>query len=339
MISKKNIIAASRYNDWWGCKMSPLLAIGYGTAIVDGTPLYRSVGWILLLIGALVVGGVYASSVNDLCDLAEDEASGKTNRLSQIPRHYRWLFPAGAFALGVVLAFYLLSLSVLAAILYALPCLCFTLYSMKPFRLKSRGIWGVVADASGAHIFPGLCLVVGTSALSGAAVNWTWFGVVGIWSACFGLRGILWHQFQDRVKDMAVGLGTFATSRRPERFRAAPLVIIVTELAAFAVMVWMLAVPLAIPLLFFYFLLVYYRSKALGLKTGIVLTSGAHARQIFMLDYYTFFFPMAVLLSVIGQPFVWLLLLVHLIAFPLTPLQMLRDLYLISRTAFLARIR
>lgn len=339
MISKKHILQTSRYNDWWGCKMSPLVAVGYGTSIVAGIPVYRAIGWTALVIGALVIGGVYASSLNDLSDLGEDAASGKTNRLSRIPARYRWCFPVGALALGVVLAFYLLSLSVLTAVLYAVPCLCFTLYSLKPFRLKTRGAWGVLADASGAHIFPSLCVVAGTSQLTGASVNWVWFTLVGIWAACFGVRGILWHQFQDRTPDLRVGLKTFATVRDPHAFRVTPRVLVVIELTAFAAMMWVLEMQWVIALGVLYLALVYGRSQLLRLRTGIVVTAGDQARQIFMLDYYVFFFPVSLLLSVIFQPFVWALFVIHLIAFPLTPLQMARDAYHISRAALQLRIR
>jgi len=340
MITKKNILEASRYNDWWGCKMSPLIAVGYGTAILAGVPLYRALAWIALVIGALVIGGVYASSLNDLSDLAEDMASGKTNRLSLILARYRWCFPVGALAVGVALAFYLLSLNVLTAILYAMPCLCFTLYSLKPFRLKTRGIWGVLADATGAHVFPSLCVVAGTSTLPGARIDWLWFSLVGVWAGCFGLRGILWHQFQDRARDMAVGLKTFATRRAPARFRLVPRVLMAVELAAFAAMIWMLQViPWAVGFGVIYLVLVTGRGRLLNLRTGIVHTHGDQARQIFMLDYYAFFFPVSILLSAIFQPYAWLLLLMHLVAFPLTPLQMLRDGYRISRAALQPRLR
>lgn len=331
MMARTGILSVSRYNDWWGCKMAPLLAVGYGTAIAAQVPLYRAAGWIFLVIGALVVGGVYASTLNDLTDLGEDIRAGKTNRLSRIAPRYRWCFPVCALAAGVVLAFYLLARSPLTAVLYAMPCLCFTLYSVKPFRLKSRGLWGVLADACGAHLFPGLCLVAGTSTLSGAPVPWIWFMLVGVWSLCFGLRGILWHQFQDRARDLAVGLHTFATRHDPRRFRNTPRYIIILEVAAFTLMMWLVAAGWAVPLMACYGLVIYLRSRFLGLKTGLVLTEGGSARQIFLLDYYVLLFPLSLLLSAISQPFVWAFLLFHLIAFPLTPLQLLKDLYHVSR--------
>ena len=36
MMSVRAIWKVTRCNDWWGCKMSPLLAVGYGTALLGG---------------------------------------------------------------------------------------------------------------------------------------------------------------------------------------------------------------------------------------------------------------------------------------------------------------
>ncbi len=326
MMSVRAIWKVTRCNDWWGCKMSPLLAVGYGTALLGGAPLPRALPCMLLLLGGLVAGGVYASAINDLSDIREDAASGKENRISRVAPRYRLLIPLGALTVGVVLAFYLLSVDVLTAILYALPCLSFTLYSLEPFRLKRRGFWGVLADASGAHIFPTLSMVAGTSAWCGMPIHWTWFCLAGLWSAGFGLRGILWHQFQDRACDLKVGIRTFATGRAPERMGPLSLVITVIELGAFAGMMIMTASYGALPLAALYLLLLLLRRKG-GLRTGMIVTDGPEARQILMLDYYTAAFPLAVLLGAITQPETLLILLGHFVLFPLTPFQLLKEGY------------
>lgn len=337
-MKRSAILEASRYNDWWGCKMSPLVAVGYGTARLEGISFCQATGPILLLIAGLVAGGIYASSINDLSDMEEDRVAGKENRLGRIPARYRWLFPVGGLAAGVPLAFYLLRLDVLTAVLYAMPCLCFTLYSLRPFRLKKRGFWGVAADAAGAHLFPGLCLVAGTSALSSMPVDGYWFALVGIWSACFGLRGILWHQFQDRPYDLLLGLGTFATRHDPVRFRAVSLSIFLVEVAAFGGMMWMLRLPLALPFAALYLFLVYGRESRLGREPGIIVTMGHEANRILLLDYYVCFFPLSLLIGALDQPYAWILLLLYLIAFPLTPLQMLRDTRAVFRSLLVPHV-
>lgn len=332
MISKSQLFQVSRYNDWWGCKMSPLLAIGYGTALLSGADMNQAVPGLLLLLAALVIGGVYASTINDISDIREDAASGKQNRMGVIPVRSRWLFPLGALLSGGIIFFYLFFLDPLSGILYLMPCVSFSLYSLEPFRLKRRGAWGVLADASGAHLFPGLLMVAGTSAFCGTPVNWTWFIMVGIWSACFGLRGILWHQFQDRASDLRVGLNTFATRRDPNQFATPSLVITIIELSAFLFMVVLLQVYVALPFLVIYLVIVIFRDSHLGVKTGMIVTSGNKASQIFLLDYYTFFFPVSLLLSVLYQPYIPLILLAHLLLFPITPLQVFRNVFFLVRT-------
>jgi hypothetical protein len=139
---------------------------------------------------------------------------------------------------------------------------------------------------------------------------------------------------------MAVGLKTFATRRAPARFRLVPRALMAVELMAFAAMIWMLQVTAwAVGFGVIYLVLVTGRGRLLNLRTGIVHTHGDQARQIFMLDYYAFFFPVSILLSAIFQPYAWLLLAMHLVAFPLTPLQMLRDGYRISRAVGQPRLQ
>jgi hypothetical protein len=327
MISKSTILKASRYNDWWGCKMSPLLAIGYGTAILAGDPIHEIVGGMLLILAGLVIGGIYASTINDITDLHDDILCGKENRISKIPRKYRWLFPIGSLAAGVVLAVYLLQLDPLTAILYAMPCLCFTLYSFEPFRLKRRGIWGVLADAVGAHLFPVLCIIAAVTMYGKSTINWPWFVLGGIWAFCFGLRGILWHQFQDRARDIQAGIYTFATAQTPKKFRAIPWIIIGVEILAFSGMMMLLQAYVTIPMLLIYLFILYYNGSRFGTRPGIIITPSGRANQIFMLDYYTLFFPLSLLIQIIGEPYVPLVLIIHLIIFPITPIQVLKNAY------------
>jgi 1,4-dihydroxy-2-naphthoate octaprenyltransferase len=331
MISTSAIFKASRYNDWWGCKMSPLLAVGYGTAILSDKAVYQVAGGMVLILVGLVVGGIYASTINDINDLHDDSLCGKENRISKIPRKYRWLFSFGSLAAGVALALFLWQSDPLTSILYAMPCLCFTLYSFEPFRLKRRGLWGVLADAAGAHLFPVLCMIAAVSMYGKVAINWPWFILGGTWSFGFGLRGILWHQFQDRERDIQAGIHTYATRLSPTGFRVIPKVIIGIEMLAFSGMMVLLKAYVTIPLFLIYLWILYYNADRFGIKPGIIVTPAGRANQIFLLDYYIFFFPLALLIQIIGEPYGPLILIMHLIIFPLTPIRTLKTTYYIVK--------
>lgn len=326
MSSKFSLIKITRYQEWWSCKLSPLLALGYGTVILCKADIVKAIPSLLFLIAALIVGALYASTINDISDIKEDLASGKSNRMSHIPSSVRWLFPAFFFFAGVFFFFKLLfNASFLSAFIYAFACISYTFYSLEPLRLKRREIWGVIADACGAHTFPGLLMVAGVSAYCGESVNWYWFAAAGIWSACFGLRGILWHQFQDKKNDLKVNLKTFAVQRVPQQIKSLSRIIIIIEIVAFAGMMVLLENYWSIPCMIFYIGMIWYRQYNKGERTGLVITDDHNAMHIFMLEYYILLFPASLLLGIIGQPGVVLILLVHLILFQLRPFYLFRS--------------
>src|SRR3546814_7434551 len=73
-----------RAPEWWGFKLPPLLAVGYASALLSGSELYRMAPLFLFFLGSLAIGAVYVSVVNDMTDIAEDTAVGKKNRVAQL---------------------------------------------------------------------------------------------------------------------------------------------------------------------------------------------------------------------------------------------------------------
>src|SRR5690606_28795408 len=197
----KAIFKVFRTNEWWGNKVPAVLAIGYATSLKNDVRLIESLPSILLVFISIIVGAIYVSAINDLTDIDEDLKSGKSNRMAKIPSRYRWLIPIISAVIGV-LFFYLYLPDKLSACLYILPWISFSLYSFRPFRLKQRGIWGLIADASGAHLFISLLMVSHITYISKEPFDGLWFSLIGLWSLFFGLRGILWHQFYDREDEI-----------------------------------------------------------------------------------------------------------------------------------------
>jgi 4-hydroxybenzoate polyprenyltransferase len=315
LIILKKILHTIRSHEWWEYKIPPLLAIGYATALTGSAPLYIAALWMLFLLLSVMIGAIYVSIINDITDIDEDLASGKTNRMAKILPGKRWLFTAACLLLGVVFL-YFFSNDFLSSLLYILPWISFSLYSFPPARLKKRGGWGVLADASGSHIFISLLMVASVSFHIGKKVDWLWFGVVGAWSLVYGLRGILTNQFADRENDLVAEVNTFATKTTAASFRTKAIGITLIEFCLFSVMLWKIALWLPLLFLLFYFFVLYARRKIFGYDIVTVFTPHDRGFQIWMADYYQFFWPVSLLVVAVPQPWTWLILLIHIILFP-----------------------
>lgn len=305
-----------RPQEWWSHKLPPLLAIAYATALMSPVPLYRVALWAVFLLSSLVVGAIYVSVINDITDLEEDIASGKSNRIQQISKQYRWLIPAVCISLGFVFGYFIYP-DLLSCILYLLSWIVFSLYSIKPIRLKNRGIWGVLADGCGSHVFTSLLMVSSINYITNQNTDWIWFIAVGIWSLAYGLRGILWHQFSDRENDIKVNLNTYASKIKPEKFRLKAKILIAIELFAFAIILYKINLPIVFIGLILYFLLVLLRRKINKTQIIILLKDNNRPFQIIMADFYQMFFPISLLVAAsFTNAFNIIVLSIHIFLFP-----------------------
>ena len=214
-------------------------------------------------------------------------------------------------------------------LLYIMPWISFSLYSFPPARLKKRGVLGIIADACGAHIFISLLMVSSISYFAGIKIDWIWFASVGIWSAAYGLRGILTHQFADRENDLKVNLTTYASGINPHSFKKQTALILSTELIAFMMMLWRIHLLITIIFLVLYFMMLIARFKIFDYRIVVILIPKNHPFQILMADYYQLFFPSALLLlAAFTQPWAWLLLALHVLLFPQKILLILKELFI-----------
>ncbi len=280
------------------------------------SPLIGKVLHCLFYLGAVFVGAVYVSIINDLTDMDDDFAAGKRNRMSNIPPAWRWTLLSTCLLAGCLFG-YLMWPDTQSLFFYAMAWIAFSLYSIRPFRFKNRGVFGVLCDASGAHLFPSLLMVSGMSHSAGQPADGLWIYSVGVWAFCYGLRGILWHQFADRENDLSAGLNTFATAWSTRRFVPYARAIFATEAAALLVMLCYLSIPVLWVSLLAYAGLAYIRRRFYGQRIILVIARHDGARQILMEDFYQVFFPMALLLSAsLTEPMMWIALVVHLLLFP-----------------------
>ncbi|WP_234567152.1 UbiA family prenyltransferase [Rhodohalobacter sp. 614A] len=303
-----------RANDWWEPKLTPLLTAVYATVTIIGVDLFTILPHLLFLIGIFLVVAIYVSVINDYADLEEDKIAGKRNRLTAISHPNRLVL----IIVSLILSFFLIYVSGIGTLssLFALGAIvCFSLYSLPPFRLKNRSVFGVIADASGSHLFPTLFFVSSVYSLANLQINITLLSIFGIWSFAYGLRGILWHQFQDKHNDVSVGLKTFAVNAVASQTTSLGSVIIIIELSALAVILFLVKSLLPIIALAGYFILlvIYHR-----LDNEITLfVSHSDNWYILMTDYYQVFLPVSlIILASFTNPECLLLLIFHALFFP-----------------------
>jgi 4-hydroxybenzoate polyprenyltransferase len=321
---RPSISQTVRAAEWWEYKLVPVFATAYATALLLKLPVVSMWPQLLLALAALVPCAAYVSVINDLTDLKEDLASGKPNRLVGRSRAFVAAVLACCILPGAAVAIYWRRDPLLLS-LYLGAWAAFTLYSLPPVRLKGRGVFGLLADASGAHLFPTLLAVCLVYRWRGSPVEPAWVATVAVWSLSFGLRGILWHQLTDIDNDGKVGLRTFARRHKIARLRGVGnFVVFPAELCAFALMLWRLDSRAAPALLCVYALLELARARLWGVNLVVVVPKPKF--QIVMLGYYEAFFPLAVLLSsAVTYPADALMVAAHFALFPRRGAQTLKD--------------
>jgi 1,4-dihydroxy-2-naphthoate octaprenyltransferase len=280
--------AAFRAGDWWQYKLTPPLAMFWATTIHSGRPLLPS--WVEAgaLVAAIAACAAYVSLVNDHFDRDEDARSGKPNQLARLSRGAA----AALFALvaGAGLLFLWLwrgDPGIAAA--YLGSWIAFTLYSAPPARLKTRGLPGVLADASGASLLPAVLAVLLAARADAQAPDPAWLAAAAAWAFGWGLRGILWHQLGDLDSDRRGRVLTFAQRRGARAARRLSLrLALPLELAGLAALLWQLGSPL--PPLFLLLYLALAGARAHFWKAGSY-------RPLLLDEYYDTLLPLALLLG------------------------------------------
>lgn len=313
-----------RASEWWGFKFAPIFAIAYATAYTLRVSLLSLWPLFLLALAALVPCAVYVSVINDLTDLNDDLASGKVNRLVGRSRAFVTSVLACFVLSGAAVAICLRSMPLLL-LLYLGAWTAFTFYSLPPIRLKRRGVFGLLADAAGAHLFPTLFVVCLVYRWCLQPIDRLWFAAVAVWSLTFGVRGILWHQLTDIDNDERIGLRTFARRHRLTRIRMlGDFVVFPTELCAFAVIVWRVNSRVPLAALFIYALLEFARAKRWRVNLTVVVPKPKF--RILMLEYYELFFALGVILaSSMRYSADAIIAAAHIALFPQRPAQTLKD--------------
>ncbi len=156
-----------RATEWWEYKLLPILGVFYATLAYRHASIAAAWPMAIELLVGIAAGAVYVSVINDLTDRDEDRRAGKPNRLEARSGATIALFVAVPVLIGIVMAWRWRDDPALLAA-YGAAWLAFSAYSLPPLRLKTRGLPGVIADASGAHLFPAIVAALLPRARGGA---------------------------------------------------------------------------------------------------------------------------------------------------------------------------
>lgn len=313
-----------RAGEWWEYKLAPIFAAFYATALLVHEPVTALWPAALLLLLSLVPGAAYVSVINDLTDRDEDRAAGKPNRMIGRSNAFGAALVILSAGCGIVFCI-LWRRDALLLTVYLAAWLAFSLYSLPPFRFKARGILGVLCDAAGAHLFPTLVAVFLAFRESNHWPNVAWMVAVGVWAYANGLRGILWHQLTDRENDRATGVRTFAQLHPPHvAARLGTFVVFPLELLGLGAMLWLMGN--AWPVAFLALYAVFAGVRAYRFRLNAVIVAPKPRFFIALHEYYDLFFPLSILVaSALRHPMDWIVLAIHLVAFPNRLRQSLRD--------------
>ena len=313
-----------RAGEWWHYKLVPILAAFVATLVMLREPVAGAWPEAVALLVAIAAGAVFVSLLNDVTDVDEDRRAGKANRMAGRPAAFRVAALSLPVAIGLLFLFLWRDEPALAGA-YLAAWISFTLYSVPPFRLKVRGLPGVLADACGAHLFPTLVATLVAFDAAGRPVDPLWIAAGGAWALGYGVRGILWHQLSDRENDRAAGVRTFAQRHSPRLavwiglLLACPL-----EASGLAVLLWRSGTLLPLWLLGAYLLLVLWRVHSWKMTPVIVAPKPDYL--ILMHEYYDVFFPLSLLIaSSLRHPQDLWVLAAYLALFPKRPLHTFGD--------------
>lgn len=307
----------TRSIEWWSFKLPLFFSIGYWVVLqAPATAVFKPIMHLFILIIGLCIGAVYVSVINDFTDLEDDFASNKANRLQPISPLGRSFILSVCILFGVLFVNFFLS-SVLSKCFYIAAWISFSLYSIPPFRLKNKAAWGVFADSCGSNVFPNLCIAAGMSAYCGIELSVFHYVFIAIWTLCYGLRGILWHQYVDVQHDILVKLNTLASKVDRSIIKKFEIPLLCLEIVAFCLFnatigFWSVVIPLLV-----YFIFVVLVATYQNMNNAIILVSDDKPWIFLMGSFYQSFWPI-LLICLLGfkMPYFFMLIPIHFLLFP-----------------------
>lgn len=294
----KKLLRLIRWNDWYDSKL-PLFFFAYYYLLIVHNEAQQQNLVLLLPLGIFFISlSSFGYMLNDYFDKTVDRVSEKENTMSLLTNWQQILVLIIALFIGFI-AFIPFYQHKFAVVLLFLSYLTSILYSAPPFRLKERGIWGVIYVSLAQRVFP---ILIVFAILEHFRLDTFLFAIL---SFLVGLRWILVHQIFDYAMDKQANVETFVVSRAPIRIYNVMLFFFAIEIIFTVALVGIMytAVPLILPLLISYFLYELYLYpfwKKLGFRRILVSYDFAP-----LADFYYFWFPLwlSILLGCLNSQF------------------------------------
>jgi hypothetical protein len=294
-IAVSRIVEATRATDWWDYKLLSIVQVFAATALVLHVPLSPLWFDAALLVGAIAIGAVFASLINDITDLADDARAGKPNQVARMSRGMPTALLLLTATIGMLILWRWRDDTALC-VTYLCAWIAFVAYSVPPLRVKARGGWGVVAMALGEAALPSTVAALLCYHAAGRPFSGLWILAVAIWSFGHGARAIVWHQLNDEGADREAQVKTFVQSvGRAPATRIVTLGLFPVELAGLAAMLVMIGSIWPVIGLSLYLCVVFLRTRFWRYVAVIVMPRRNH--MLILQEYYLGFLPLTILIA------------------------------------------
>lgn len=203
-----------RFGNPWKYKAPLLICWTYMMIFLTGIEPKEALIAILMAYSTLFGIAALGYFINDWADIKTDKLAGKPNKLGELNIQLKLLI------LLILLGFAFVPWiwfpkNQYTYILLGSEIILFLLYSLPPFRLKEKGILGVLTDTLYAYILPTLLasLTFYLIGLEDYPHMFYFLLAVSAWLLVVGIRGILLHQIKDYQNDLNASVKTFVTKR------------------------------------------------------------------------------------------------------------------------------
>lgn len=282
----RKLLKLLRWDDWYDSKLPLFFLAYYYLLLIHHEVQLQNLVLLLPLGGFFVSLASFGYMLNDYSDKFVDRISGRENVMDSLNNWQEILALVSALSIGLVvfIPFYQYKL---ATITLFFSYLSSVLYSTYPFRLKEKGIWGIICVSLSQRVFP---ILIVFAIFEHFRLDTLIFSII---SFLIGFRWILVHQLLDRNKDMQANVRTFAASEGLESTYNLLLLSFAIEIISAVVLVVFITYHIGLgmlPLLIAYFiyeLYVYPFFKKLGFKR--MLSSYDFAP---FADFYFFWLPL-----------------------------------------------
>lgn len=294
---------------WWVFK----IAGGMLTALLVTVSFNLDVDtvcWINLakLFGAFLLLAVFGHLINDLSDLGQDLAAGKSNVVTTFGKNVSVLLAILSALCALVLV---LSIgSVWIAILVVVQILLNSIYSLRPIRLKERGVWALLITGFYERALPYSMIAV-LLLMNKEAVDYNFLLPYLLWAYVWEVRNHLNGQLLDRGSDQKSGVKSIASLNEIGTVRNWMLRLLLVEMAL--LFSWFICFEYSIAIVTLSLLLSWYFHKR---KNGFWQVGKKHVYSM-VDDVYNFNFPVlfALAFSAYCNQSLWPVFVVLLIGF------------------------